>query len=133
MELVIEPDMYYPSIDDNGNYIDKIMPSMFIKKGITCPCASRKEKVFETSSKFSCHSKTKNHKKWLETLNENRANYYIENEKSKETIKNQQLIIARMEKEIQTKIMTIDYLTMQLTYKNINDRNEIVNNLLDFE
>ena len=130
MELVIEPDIYYPSIDDNGNYIDKIIPAMFIKKGVTCPCGSRKEKVFETSSKFSCHTKTKIHKKWLENLNENRANYYIENEKLKETVNNQRMIIARMEKEINTKVMTIDYLTMQLTNKN---NSEIVSNLLDFD
>ena len=24
MELVVEPDVYSPSIDENGNYIDKI-------------------------------------------------------------------------------------------------------------
>ena len=131
MELVIEPDIYCPSIDDNGNYIDKIMPSMFIKKGITCPCGSRKDKMFETPSKFSSHSKTKIHKKWLENLNENRANYYVENEKLKETVNNQQIIIARMEKEIQTKIMTIDYLTVQITNK--NTCGETVNNLLEFD
>lgn len=130
MELVIEPDMYCPSIDDNGNYIDKIMPAMFMKKGVTCPCGSRKEKVFDTSSKFSCHTKTKSHKKWLENLNENKANYYIENEKLKETVNNQRLIIARMEKEIHTKGMTIDYLTIQLTNKNSC---ESVNNLLEFD
>ena len=130
MELVIEPDIYYPSIDDNGNYIDKIMPSIFIKKGVTCPCGSRKDKVFDTSSKFSCHMKTKIHKKWLENLNENRANYYIENEKLKETVNNQRMIIARMEKEINTKVMTIDYLTIQLINKN---NSEIVNDLLDFD
>jgi sensor domain CHASE-containing protein len=63
-------------------------------------------------------------------LNVNKANYYIENEKLKETVNNQRMIIARMEKEINTKVMTIDYLTMQLTNKN---NSEIVSNLLDFD
>ena len=32
MELVIEPDVYSPSIGENGNYVDKIPSFNLIKK-----------------------------------------------------------------------------------------------------
>ena len=32
MELVMEPDLYSPSIDDTGNYVDKIPSFHIIKK-----------------------------------------------------------------------------------------------------
>ena len=130
MELVVEPDIYQPSIHDNGNYIDQIPSFHMIKKGLACPCGSRKDKLYDSASKFSTHTKTKVHQKWLENLNKNRANFYIENEKLKETVDNQKLIISRMEKDIQTKIMTIDYLTLQLANKNSENT---IENLLDFD
>ena len=130
MELVVEPDIYQPSIDDHGNYIDQMPSFQYIKKGLTCPCGSRKDKVYDSASKFSTHSKTKIHQKWLANLNTNRANFYIENEKLKETVENQKLIISRMEKDIQTKIMTIDYLTRQIASQNTV---KTVDNLLDFD
>ena len=57
----------------------------------------------------------------------NKVNHYIENEKLKETLQNQKLIIAKLEKDINNKIMTIDYLTQQLNKKPI-----IMSDLLDF-
>jgi predicted RNase H-like nuclease (RuvC/YqgF family) len=117
MELVTEPDIYTPSIDELGNYVDKIPAFNIIKKGIICPCGSRKDKAYETNSVFSSHIKTKTHQKWLLGVNLNKANYYIENEKQKDTIQNQRIIIAKMDKEIQNKNMTIDYLTQQLNIK----------------
>ena len=130
MELVVEPDMYQPSIDDHGNYIDQIPSFQYIQKGLRCPCGSRKDKIFDTASKFSSHSKTKIHQKWLANLNMNRANFYVENETLKETVENQKFIIHTMEKHIQTKIMTIDFLTRQLAAQ---DNTKQVNNLLDFD
>ena len=114
MELVVEPDIYSPSINDNGLYVDKVPPFNYIKKGLACPCGSRKDKIYETHSVFVSHTKTKIHQKWLEGLNLNRANFYVELEKSKDVISNQRLIIAKLEKDIHNKIMTIDYLTQQL-------------------
>jgi hypothetical protein len=72
------------------------------------------------------------HQKWLTQLNLNKANFYIENEQLKETIQNQRLILAKMEKELQKKMMTIDYLTQQLTQHN-GKQPTLVNDLLDFE
>ena len=137
MELVVEPDIYSPSIDDNGLYIDKVPPFNYIKKGLVCPCGSRKDKVYESHSVFISHTKTKAHQKWLESLNLNRANFYVEFEKSKEVISNQRLIIAKLEKDVNNKILTIDYLTQQLYKASLIDKksetNLTTNNLLDFD
>jgi hypothetical protein len=131
MELVVEPDIYSPSIDEMGNYIDKVPSFNIIKKGLLCPCGSRKDKLYESHSSFITHIKTKNHQKWLSNLNLNKVNYYIENEKLQETIQNQRLIIAKLEKDVNTKIMTIDYLSQQLN-TNIKQKIEVtVMNLLD--
>jgi hypothetical protein len=134
MELVVEPDIYNPSINDNGLYVDQVPPFNYIKKGLVCPCGSRKDKIYETHSVFVAHTKTKAHQKWLEGLNLNRANFYVELEKSKEVISNQRLIIAKLEKDISNKIMTIDYLTQQL-HKVTNNVSNVTNmkNLLDFD
>jgi hypothetical protein len=131
MELVTQPDIYSPSIDENGNYIDKIPSFNIIKNGVLCPCGSRKDKTYETYSVFAQHIKTKVHQKWLINLNMNKSNYYHENEILKETVKNQRMIIAKLEKDINTKIMTIDYLTQHIQLKS-NDVNT-VDNLLDFD
>ena len=135
MELVVEPDIYSPSIDENGNYIDKIPSFSLIKKGLLCPCGSRKDKIYDSRTIFSSHIQTQMHAKWLASLNLNKANYYIENEQLKETIQNQRLIIAKLEKDVNTKIMTIDYLTQQLNKSNISNKTSNVNtsNLLDFD
>ena len=111
MELVVEPDIYMPSVDELGNYVDKC-PTF--KKGLMCACGSRKDKVYETSAVFSAHIKTKTHQSWLQNLNLNKANHYIEKEKLKDTVQNQRLIIARSETEINNLRQTITYLTSQL-------------------
>ncbi len=110
MDIVTTPDIYVPFVDAEGNYVDK-MP--MIKNGLYCPCGSRKDKIYENPSKFSSHTKTKVHQKWLESLNHNKANYYAEMLKYKEINENQRKIIAHLEHEIQKKILTIDCLTEQ--------------------
>jgi hypothetical protein len=129
MELVVEADKYSPSTDENGNYIDKIPSFSLIKNGLLCPCGSRKDKYYHSHSSFSTHTKTKVHQNWLSTINLNKVNYYIENEKMLEIIQNQRLIIARIEKEVNNKNITITYLTDQLTKQNC----KTVNNLLDMD
>ena len=131
MELVTETELYSPSIDENGNYVDKIPSFSVCKNGIRCPCGSRKDKIYDSHSVFSSHIKTKSHQKWLQSLNLNKSNYYIENVKLNETIHNQRIIIAKMEKDLQNKNHTIDYLTQQLIYK--TPVVKTVSNLLEFD
>lgn len=126
MSLVVEPDIYCPSLDEMGNYID-VIPS--IPHGLRCPCGSRKDKTYDTHSMFATHIKTKTHQKWLATVNLNKSNYYVENERLKETVQNQRLMIAKLDKDLQHKSMTIDYLTQQL----YNKPNVVVPDLITFD
>jgi ABC-type phosphate transport system auxiliary subunit len=114
MDITITPDTYTPSVDGAGNYIDNIP---IIKNGLFCPCGSRKDKTYENTTKFAIHIKSKSHQKWLQILNQNRANYYVEMLKYKELVENQQKIITQLENHLQKKTLTIDYLTEQLTSK----------------
>jgi hypothetical protein len=129
MDLAIEPDIYEPSIDDKGNYIDKLPSSM--KHGIQCPCGARKEKVYETRPKLKAHIESKFHQKWIADLNINKANLYVRCIGLDETVKNQQIIIAQLQRQLDTKNKTIDILTDQLTKKSIPIQPAI--DLLDFE
>lgn len=113
MDISTIPDSYTPSVDDSGNYIDNI--PVIQRVGIYCPCGSRKDKVYENATKFACHTKSKTHQKWLTVLNQNKANYYVEMLKLKELVENQRKIITQLEHQLQNKILTIDYLTTQLT------------------
>uniref|UniRef100_A0A6C0AX85 Uncharacterized protein n=1 Tax=viral metagenome TaxID=1070528 RepID=A0A6C0AX85_9ZZZZ len=98
MDIAVEPEIYCPIIDEKGNYIDKC-PAL-IKYGIKCPCGTREDWIYNTKNKFKNHISGIKHKKWIEQLNNNKLNFYENNIKLKETVKNQREIIARMEKEI---------------------------------
>ena len=75
--------------------------------------------MYDSHPAFSAHTKSKSHQKWLASVNQNKVNLYIENEQLKETVQNQRLIIAKMEKDLQNKSMTVDYLTQQLTKQTV--------------
>lgn len=129
MELTCEPEIYSPAVDDKGQYMDSIPPNS--KNGLRCPC-SRRDKIYTGYTAFMCHIKTKMHTKWLQEMNNNRANYYIENMRLQDLVKNQQQIIAKLEAENQNKILTIDYLTNILLSKEKKEPREESNiNLLD--
>jgi hypothetical protein len=112
MELITEPDIYAPSIDETGKYIDKL--PAFFKHGVQCPCGARKEKVYESKPKLKEHLKTKVHQKWLDDMNANRSNHYIEALRNEQIIKEQRIIIAQLERQLITKTKTIDLLTERL-------------------
>ena len=71
MDLVVEPEYYTPSIDDDGSYIDKIPSFHLLQNGIRCLCGSRKEKIFNQYSSFAAHIKTGCHRNWLISINQN--------------------------------------------------------------
>ena len=101
MEITAD-EWYVPSIDSIGNYIDSIP-----KTDVKCPCGSRKDKTY-TRQQFSTHIKSQIHQKWLISINDNKANYYAENEKLKDTVRTQQLILIRLENELRIKTFQID-------------------------
>jgi hypothetical protein len=110
-DLALTPDTYSPAIDELGNYCDSVP---VIRHGIYCPCGGRKDKVYESRQSFIMHTKTKCHQRWLEDLSRNKTNYYEEVQALKQTVQNQRLIIARLERDVNTKIMTVDILTRKL-------------------
>jgi hypothetical protein len=130
MDLIVEPDTYEPCIDESRNYTDYIPPSSKFKNGLRCPCESRKGHYFNNRQSFTVHIKTKTHQKWLSDLNTNKMNFYTENIKLRETINNQKIIIARLQRENDENIKLIACLTKKIEYKN-NDN--IVTDLLTFD
>jgi len=113
----VEPDIYEPSIDLIGNYVDKIPSFANLKNGLRCPCGARKDKCYENHTNFAIHIKSKTHQKWLNDLNTNRNNYFVENITLRETVNTQKMIIARLEKQLCNRNHAIDYLTGQLVQK----------------
>jgi len=138
MELVTEPDTYSPNIDDKGNYIDKV-PSFYtnaLANGLRCPCGTRKDKIYTSHATFTAHIKTKTHEKWLQELNTNKANFYVESQKLRDVVQSQKIMIGKMEVDISNKNMTIDYLTKQLVTLNLlssNKRESSANDMIMFD
>tara|TARA_B110000259_G_scaffold186257_1_gene237041 strand:+ start:946 stop:1338 length:393 start_codon:yes stop_codon:yes gene_type:complete len=124
MELSKKPDIYSPSIDDTGTYIDLMPTFNFNMNGYYCPCGCKKDKIYETKTKLQTHTKTKFHQLWLNNLNLNKLNYYKQLEEGKEIIKSQKIMIGNLQKQLDIKSSTIDYLINQLNII-INNNNKI--------
>jgi hypothetical protein len=121
MNLSHESDIYEPNIDDVGNYVDFLPPSSKFKNGLRCPCGARKDHIFDSRPSFVSHIKTKTHLKWLSVLNTNKMNYFTECEKLKEIVSSQKIIIAKLEKDVNTHKHTIINLAQQLANKESTD------------
>ena len=128
MDIAITPDTYCPIVNEEGSYVDKIP---IIRNGIYCVCGARRDKVYETASKFSSHIKSKAHQKWLIQLNNNKANYYVELLQNKELVEQQKKMLSQLEVQLKTKSLTIDYLTQQLNNAKKIEPQQPTMNLLD--
>ena len=117
MDLQVESDIYEPNIDEDGNYSDYLPKSSKFSNGLRCPCGARKEHIFDNRQSFSGHIKTKTHQKWLSDLNTNKMNYFTENIKLNETISNQKLIIAKLQRENDENLKLIVHLTKKIEIK----------------
>jgi hypothetical protein len=132
MELVTEPEVYIPFVDNNGNYIDNPPNFNVLPNGLRCNCGCRKDKYINSRT-FASHMKTQTHQKWLLHLTANKANYYKENEENKITIYNQKQIIAQLEVELNNRTRTINYLTSQLVSITPTTYTNVVDDLIDFD
>jgi len=126
MEITVDPELYCPIINDEGFYID-MCPS-FILHGIRCPCGTRTDHIFNSKLKFKQHINSVKHNKWLAILNLEKNNYYKENIKLKDTIKEQREIIAKMEIE-NTRLININKFLDEKIFK--NNQQIITTDLLD--
>jgi hypothetical protein len=130
MDLTVESDIYEPCINENSDYSDYLPPSSKFKNGLRCPCGTRKEHTFDSRQSFNGHIKTKTHQKWLSDLNTNKTNYYTENIKLNETIYNQKIIIARLQRDNDENIKLIAHLTKKMEMK---ETHNVVFDLLTFD
>ena len=96
MELALYPDLYVPNVDERGVYIDNplvCVPSC----GILCPCYNRR---YATKEKFAQHVRCHRHKTWLHTLSLDQKNFYKKCVEQEQTIRQQRLLIAELEKKL---------------------------------
>jgi hypothetical protein len=130
MDLAVEPDIYEPNIDETGNYLDYVPSSSKFKNGLRCHCGARKDHVFDSRASFTGHIKTKTHQKWLADLNLNKMNYFKENIKLQETIANQKIIIAKLQRENDENIKMIAHLSKKIEIK---ENSHLAPDLLTFD
>ena len=95
MEVVLTPDVYQLTTDDDGNFYDSIS---YIKNPVTCPCGTRTNKSF-TRKTMAGHIKCKTHKSWVNEQNSNKGNILADNYEKTELIKTQQEIINKLNSE----------------------------------
>jgi hypothetical protein len=117
MAMITEPDVYAPSIDDAGNYVDKTpsFKTQALANGLRCPCGTRKDKIYASAQLFASHCKSKTHEKWLQDLNANKSNLFTENQKLRDVVHAQKIMIGKLELEVSSKNMTINYLTQEVS------------------
>lgn len=128
MELTVCEDLYFPIMNDDGKYIDKV-PNF--KNGIKCPCGARCDYVYSTKTKFKNHISSKTHIQWLDDLNRNRENYYLKLIQSEEIIKQQKIIIAKLEIKNQNLDSTIQILTEKIKELSSKQVTPKVGNLIE--
>lgn len=129
MALVTESDIYGPSLSQDGAYIDHIPSFNNFPQGIRCPCTNN---CYASRQSFSTHTKTQGHRRWLEALNANRANHFTELEQSRQIVRQQQLIIAKLEREKTELMNMVSFLSRQLAEKTASVVPSQEIDLLDF-
>jgi len=96
MSLITDSDDYSPGVNNDGVYVDQIPSFNGRTQGIRCPCNNH---IFPSRQNLAIHIKTAGHKRWLENLNSNRANYFTELDAERQTVRQQKIIIAKLERE----------------------------------
>lgn len=112
MELATTPDNYTLTVGADGAYEDRIGPFSAHPQGLICPCNNRH---YVTRASMVNHIKTDNHRKYKDTLNANRANHAVELENAQKLIKEQRIIIAKLERDKLELFRTINLLTNMTT------------------
>lgn len=108
-ELSLQSDIYAPSVNTEGAYTDYI--PRIEKSGLRCPCTQR---IYLRKTNFRTHIVTECHLIWLRNLNENRHNYYAENVRLYDLVKQQQKLLAEKEVLIVQKNALIAELSGQI-------------------
>lgn len=96
MDLVVTPDIYQLSTDDDGNFCDNIS---YIINPVTCPCGTRINKAF-TKKSMAGHIKCKTHKAWVSEQNSNKGNILADNYEKDQLIESQKNFINKLNSEL---------------------------------
>jgi hypothetical protein len=129
MSLITDSDVYSPGMGEDGMYTDQIPCFRERPQGIRCPCNAN---VFSTRRAFLAHTSSRCHKQWLEHHNTNRQNYFQELEQSRTLVRQQQLIIAQLERDKNDLCNTIRILSSMPHNTHANDTPQS-HNLLEFD
>jgi hypothetical protein len=105
MNLALVAETYAPSVDSSGTYVDVL--HAYPKEGAICPCCERK---YGSKPKFVAHTKSSIHRRWLESLNNNKANYYVMHLEAQQ----QRQQLAKNDIEAARSRRVIEFLTNQL-------------------
>jgi hypothetical protein len=97
-ELTAQLNQYTPSLDNEGNYVDTLPTKSAFVKGIKCGCGTAT--WWFDGPKFKTHCKSVMHQKWIQILNQNKNNHLSELSQLRETVRQQQLLIAERDKRI---------------------------------
>ena len=137
--IALQPDIYSPSINEKGEYIDKLPCVSDISSGIKCLCGTRKNQIYNTRSSLNKHFCTEKHKDWLKGLNLQKGNHYKQLMKSNEIIEQQKKQINELIKNNQNKDSLIANLCSKIenlenTINSFNSKTTIESvDLLDIE
>ena len=111
MEITTNPETYTPYIDlETQAYSDHNIIN--IKYGMVCPCTPTK--VFYKREQFSSHKKTKKHRLWIDHLNANANNFYVQCLEHDKTIKTQQMLLAQADIKSKQDETIIKYLEQKM-------------------
>ena len=98
LELATVAEEYSPACGANGEYYDDI-PPITRDCGLRCSCNGLSH-AYLTRPSFKSHCKSKRHVEWLVRLNLDRHNHYRELREAKKVIQDQQIIIARLLRDL---------------------------------
>ena len=107
MELELQPDLYEPDINDDGEYIDKSVKYMNFTNGFRCPC-NTKTKKYVSASSFRTHLDTKMHVSWLQQLNMKKKNIYTNSLHLQELCDTQKVLIGELSNMKQQLLLKIE-------------------------
>jgi len=98
--IALQPELYEPGTDNNGNFIDKLPSNLNMRIGIKCPCSENRIKPYKGRVSISNHFKTRKHNNWMKEMNNKKGNLLSKNNKLEKTLKQQQKIISQQSNEI---------------------------------
>jgi hypothetical protein len=114
MELTLEPEIYAPSINEYGNYVDNPGTGAAFRP-LRCACGCRRDQLYKTIASFKSHIKSQCHISWLEDQNNNKQNHLVNASNNAELLNQQRLQIARMSLDVEQKNHHIGLMTKRIT------------------